>query len=94
MDQDAQNASVKVLVSGRVQGVGFRLYCHQQAHQLGLTGYAKNLPDGNVEVLVCGAKPSIEQMLSVLHQGPPFAKVEHVRVAPCEPYPLPSFKRL
>ena len=69
-----------VFVSGRVQGVWFRAWTEQQARQLGLSGWVRNLSDGRVEVVIAGAAPAISSMLKRLHEGPPQAKVEAVAV--------------
>lgn len=58
------------LISGRVQGVGFRYFVQDHAERLGLKGYAKNLPDGRVEVLVIGTAKEIDTLRGYLHQGP------------------------
>lgn len=65
-------------VSGKVQGVWFRAGAQQQARQLGLTGWARNLPDGRVEVLVCGERKQVEAMIAWLWEGPELAKVTDV----------------
>ncbi|QCT20794.1 acylphosphatase [Jejubacter calystegiae] len=58
-------------VYGRVQGVGFRYNTQREARRLGLTGYACNLDDGSVEVLACGDKAQVEQLMAWLEQGGP-----------------------
>jgi acylphosphatase len=68
----------KFLVRGRVQGVFFRASTRAQAQALGLRGYAKNLADGSVEVLACGAEAALDQLQSWLRQGPPAARVDEV----------------
>lgn len=65
-------------VSGKVQGVYFRASCQQQAIDLQLSGYAKNLADGDVEVLMCGEKDNIDKMLKWLSEGPETAEVKNV----------------
>lgn len=74
----------KFIVSGIVQGVGFRYHTAEQGLKLGLTGYAKNLLEGDVEVLVCGAKDQRLAMEKWLAQGPRTAKVDNVREEPTE----------
>ncbi|MBS0192633.1 MAG: acylphosphatase [Proteobacteria bacterium] len=66
------------LVSGRVQGVGFRASARHEALALGLSGYAHNRPDGKVEVFVQGPAPVIDTFARWIGYGPPLAKVEHV----------------
>lgn len=72
-------AAARFLVSGRVQGVFYRASAREQALTLGLSGYAKNLPDGCVEVLVCGSESAIEALERWLWRGPATAKVTEVR---------------
>jgi acylphosphatase len=69
-------------VSGRVQGVFFRASTQREARSLGITGYAKNMPDGSVEVLACGPQPAVEQLGEWLWVGPPAARVSHVECLP------------
>ena len=65
-------------VSGRVQGVYFRGATQRRARELGVTGYARNLPDGRVEVLVCGPAAAVNNLCEWLWQGPPGANVTAV----------------
>ena len=62
-------------MSGRVQGVFFRASTRDQAQRLGVTGYARNLPDGRVEVLACGDSDSVDALCLWLRTGPPQAQV-------------------
>lgn len=68
----------KYLVYGRVQGVFFRASTQKQAHRLGLTGHAVNLPDGRVEVLACGKPATLDALERWLQQGPDGARVDSV----------------
>ncbi|MGC9421532.1 acylphosphatase [Vibrio sp.] len=68
----------KFTVTGLVQGVGFRYHTAHQALSLGLTGYAKNLNDGDVEVIACGESGKISEFFEWLKQGPNSARVDHV----------------
>ena len=65
-------------VSGRVQGVFYRATCVRKAESMGLTGFARNLPDGRVEVLACGERAAVEQFVSWLWEGSPMSKVSDV----------------
>jgi len=65
-------------VHGKVQGVFFRASTARVARDLGVTGYARNLPDGRVEVLAVGEEMAVEQLCSWLGQGPPRARVDKV----------------
>jgi len=73
------NVSYIAHVKGKVQGVFFRASSQQQAIEYGLSGYARNLADGEVEVLVCGEENDVNRMLEWLNHGPPQAKVEEVK---------------
>lgn len=66
------------LVSGRVQGVGYRFFVQRHARDLGLRGYAENLSDGKVEVVAEGDEQSLERLLHWLRRGPPHSRVEGV----------------
>jgi acylphosphatase len=77
-DDSTQLACMRAYVSGRVQGVFFRQSTRQQALALGLCGYAKNLPDGRVEVWACGSAAQVRELESWLWKGPGRAEVETV----------------
>lgn len=66
------------LLSGRVQGVGFRHFTRSKARELGLTGTVANLPDGRVEVWVAGEEEALERFEAAIRQGPPAGRVEEV----------------
>ena len=67
--------AVRLLVSGRVQGVGYRYWTVGEARRLGLDGWVRNLTDGRVEILVLGAEEQVERLESACHGGPPSARV-------------------
>ena len=73
-------AAVKAVVTGLVQGVGFRYYAVGQGRKLGLVGYAKNLPDGRVEAYAEGEKGILEEFLKLLRVGPATAEVSGLAV--------------
>ena len=72
------NVSYLAHVSGKVQGVYFRASSQQVAIEHGLSGYARNLTNGDVEVLMCGEQHNVEKMLKWLEIGSPDSEVEHV----------------
>ncbi len=72
---------LQVIVSGRVQMVMYRDFTQRNANKLGLSGQARNLSDGTVEVIAEGPREKLEYLLSKLHQGPLFAHVEHINVS-------------
>lgn len=73
-------------VYGSVQGVGFRYSTQREALRLGLTGYARNLDDGNVEVLACGEEEQVAALITWLQAGGPrSARVDRVNTEPHQP---------
>ncbi len=68
-----------------MQGVFFRASTADRARELGLTGAARNLPDGRVEVVAEGPTSAVEALIAFLHQGPPSARVAGVEVLDLEP---------
>lgn len=70
--------TTRFLVSGMVQGVGFRWFVARHARSLGLGGYARNLPDGRVEVVVSGPDEALPSLEKLLRAGPANAQVERV----------------
>jgi acylphosphatase len=80
----------RCLVSGRVQGVFYRASAAQRARAAGITGHARNLPDGRVEVLACGAHGAVEEFIAWLWIGPSAAKVSDVAAEAIEIEPLPQ----
>lgn len=75
-----ENCCVKALVTGKVQGVWYRRATQDQALQHGLTGHAINLPDGRVEVLLCGGPDAVKRVSQWLWKGPENARVTHVEL--------------
>jgi acylphosphatase len=75
---------VRVVVSGQVQGVGYRYYTAREAQQLGVKGWVKNLISGDVEAVFTGDREAIERMLKWCHRGPSAAVVTNVAIEPCE----------
>lgn len=70
--------AVRFLVGGKVQGVWFRASARDRAVALGLRGFARNLPDGRVEVLAIGEQEPVEELAQWLHYGPPQARVDEL----------------
>jgi acylphosphatase len=69
-----------VLITGRVQGVGFRNFTQRNARQLGVNGYAKNLSNGKVEVVAEGDKTQLDALVVLLREGPRYAKVDSLEI--------------
>ncbi len=72
--------TVKYLISGLVQGVGYRFFTYKNADNLGLDGYAKNLYDGRVEVIASGEEDKLKQFESFLRQGPSRSNVTNIEI--------------
>ena len=70
----------RIIVQGRVQGVGFRYFTRDVGRILGLTGDARNLPDGTVEIVVEGNSEKIADFIEEVKRGPVCARVAHVNV--------------
>ncbi|WP_426624845.1 acylphosphatase [Leifsonia sp. McL0607] len=75
----------RAVVTGMVQGVGFRWGAREEAHRLGVAGWARNRLDGSVEVEVEGEAGRVERMIAWLRSGPPGSAVDKVRVSEAEP---------
>jgi acylphosphatase len=74
-------AAIRAVVSGRVQGVGFRDYVEMRARFLRLAGYVRNLPDGRaVEVIAEGPRDALEQLIEHLREGPAMSRVDAVEI--------------
>lgn len=89
----AEQRSILVRVSGRVQGVGFRDWTQRKAADLGLSGWVRNLPSGEVEALFSGSPDAVDKMLMAVRRGPQLARVDDVKVADGEPASGPFVAR-
>ncbi len=76
--------SCKVLLSGEVQGVGFRYFAYRRARKLGICGYVRNLTDGRVEIVASGDKSALESFLEDVRRGPMMARVADVEIEPVD----------
>ena len=68
--------TIKGYVEGRVQGVGFRYFVKNNANQLNVTGYAKNLPDTRVEFVLQGEQAAITSLMQIINRGPSNSSVK------------------
>ena len=75
----------RLVISGRVQGVGFRYFAREAAAHEGVTGWVRNLPDGRVEAYVEGESEAVTRVERALRQGPRGARVDAVEVDAEEP---------
>ncbi len=71
---------VRITISGKVQGVGFRYSALKRAGSLGIRGSVRNMPDGSVYIEAAGRDQDIGKFLEWCHQGPPLARVDKVSI--------------
>lgn len=81
----AGHVRVHLFISGRVQGVFYRVSCRDEGGRLGLSGWVRNLPDGRVEAVAEGNASKIEAFIAWCRRGPPDARVSDVEVRREEP---------
>ena len=81
-----------VRITGRVQGVFFRSWTRDQARELGVSGWVRNVSDGSVEAHLEGAPDSVEQMIERMRSGPPSARVEDLKIREASVEDLGSFE--
>lgn len=74
------NSRVHLRISGRVQGVGFRANAQKTAQRLGIRGYARNLPDGRVEIVAEGAAARLNQFTTWCRTGPTLSRVTAIQI--------------
>lgn len=72
--------TVHLVITGRVQGVGYRDWTRREAVRLGLSGWVRNRPDGSVEAVIHGGDDNVGRMLEACRQGPPAARVAAIEV--------------
>jgi acylphosphatase len=77
---DAETVRKRVVVAGRVQGVGYRASCASQARALGVAGTVRNRPDGRVEAVFEGATPAVDALVAWCERGPAYAHVDGLQV--------------
>lgn len=81
----AEVVRVKVLVSGIVQGVGYRFFVLEAARELGLSGWVRNLRDGRVEAEIEGDEMVVERLVAAMRRGPRLSRVTDVSTMKLEP---------
>ncbi len=86
----SESNRMKLRISGRVQGVGFRWFVVAQARRLVLRGWVRNTPDGSVELEAEGPPSALADLRKRVSRGPSAAHVEHVNDLPVGSDPLPS----
>ncbi len=70
--------AVRIVIRGKVQGVGFRAWTRNEANRLGLSGWVSNLPGGDVEAVFSGPDAAVEAMLALCRKGPRYAVVDGI----------------
>ncbi|CAM3951847.1 acylphosphatase [Mesobacillus zeae] len=75
---------LQIVVSGRVQGVGYRYYAQMKAIQYGITGWVTNQADGAVKIIATGTKENLKVFIEDLRRGNPFASVDRLEYHECE----------
>lgn len=80
------------MVFGRVQGVGYRAFASRIAKNLGLVGYVKNMPDGNVQMEVEGDRQALDKLLILCKAGPGWANVEKINATESPAQGFQDFK--
>ena len=84
----------RVVIAGRVQGIGYRDWMVREAQRLGVQGWVRNRRDGTVEALVAGEEAAVQALLSACRLGPPLAAVSEITEDFAEPPAEPGFVRL
>ena len=80
-----------VVVRGRVQGVGFRMFVEDTAERLRLEGWVRNRRDGSVEILVSGPEAAVTELIRRCHEGPPAAQVARIEEMETDETPPKGF---
>ncbi len=81
----------KLVITGRVHGVGFRAWMVHKANELGLSGWVRNRPDGAVEALIAGDIAAVEELSRLCRRGPRMAEVSSIDEDLAEPPEAPGF---
>lgn len=83
--------TVRLVISGKVQGVFFRATAKKVADKLGLGGWVKNTANGDVEMMVSGDEDAVEELISWAEKGPSTASVTHVEIQNHQPKEFSTF---
>uniref|UniRef100_A0A8J4M5L7 acylphosphatase n=1 Tax=Acidicaldus sp. TaxID=1872105 RepID=A0A8J4M5L7_9PROT len=84
----------RLIIEGRVHGVGYRDWMVAEATRLGLAGWVRNTPEGAVEALVAGDPAAVEELLRACRRGPLLARVDSIAEDLAAPPDVPGFRRL
>lgn len=83
----------RVVITGRVQGIGYRDWMVSRARRLGLQGWVRNRVDGTVEAVIDGPEPAVQELLRLCRRGPPLAQVTHIEESLTDAPEEPGFSR-
>jgi acylphosphatase len=86
--------AVRLIVTGRVQGVSYRAFVEREARALHLRGYVRNRRDGGVEAVLSGSASDVERMIAACRRGPPASMVEDVQIVDYSGPPVSGFRIL
>lgn len=86
--------TLRLVIRGRVQGVGYRDWAVREARRLSLSGWVRNQSDGTVEALISGAETAVEEFVVGAGEGPPSARVTGIERTPATPPESPGFRCL
>ncbi len=84
----------RLIVRGRVQGVGFRNFVLVHARRIGVDGFVRNRKDGSVEALCVGTEAQVQELIAACHEGPPASQVDSVDVESAQGITDKGFKQL
>ncbi|GGO56288.1 acylphosphatase [Roseovarius pacificus] len=88
----SEATAIEARITGRVQGVSFRVWTQRQAQARGLTGWVRNEPDGTVRAWIEGPRDMVQGMLATLHEGPSVARVDRVDSSEAAPEGFEGFE--
>ncbi|MBO0712100.1 MAG: acylphosphatase [Acetobacteraceae bacterium] len=84
----------RLIVTGRVQAVGFRMWMEQEARRVGVSGWVRNRADGSIEAVIAGDAAAVEEMMRACRRGPRLARVDRIEEELVDPPPEPGFRVL
>lgn len=84
--------TVHLLIKGKVQGVFYRQTAREVAKDIGITGWVRNTPDGDVEITATGSKEALQSYIDWCHEGPAMAKVTGVQITAVDEQPFDTFE--
>jgi len=84
----------RLVITGRVQGVGFRAFVYGHATKLGVDGFVRNRVDGSVEALIVGEAQKVEALIALCREGPPASRVAELKVSEAQGIVDKGFRQL